>query len=48
MNSAQIEKLKVELIKYKTISEKRAFVDGYLASLQSELEIQKRWKEELV
>tara|TARA_R100000935_G_C2824807_1_gene161707 strand:- start:429 stop:572 length:144 start_codon:yes stop_codon:yes gene_type:complete len=40
MNGTQIKKLKVELNNYKTMSEKRAFVDGYLASLQHELEQQ--------
>ena len=56
MSSAQIEELKIEaiLIKYKTVSEKKAFLDGYKTCLENEkrrLEEEKRvtrerWKEE--
>ena len=56
MSSAQIEKLRREAIltKYKTIEEKKAFIDGYRTCLENEkrkLEEEKRvtkerWKEE--
>jgi len=56
MSSTQIEELRIKatLIKYKTVSEKKAFLDGYTTCLENEkrkLEEEKRvtkerWKEE--
>mgnify|MGYP003152896555 CR=1 FL=1 len=56
MSSIQIEELKILaiFIKYKTVSEKKAFIDGYRTCLENEkrkLEEEKRvtkerWKEE--